>query len=232
MINKITFIFLILTSFSLYSQIGNKTIDKWLNAELTHSEFIKINQQEVIKINDKDYLSAIDLSKIYMNIGLAWYRLNNKDESIKNLEIARKYAQKSLDLKETAEGWRLLADNGSYIMIQKGITYIIRNSGKVHNQALKALELDNNNPRAALINAQGLINTPKALGGNKKEGISILQELATRKDLSNEDLFYINIALTQALKSIKEIESAKSVIKKALRIYPNNTHANDLLKTL
>lgn len=232
MINKIVILCIFSLSVSLYSQNKNEIIDKWLNAEISHSEFIKQCENEIEEVDNINYLSAISLSKLHMNIGLAWFRLNQKDMSIKHLEIAQVYAKKSLDFKETSEGWRLLADNGSYIMIQKGITYIIKNSGKVQKQALKALELDKNNARAALINAQGLINTPKAFGGDKKKGITILKELSGRKDLSKEDLFYISIALSQALKSIKESESAKSVIKDALKIYPKNLHANKLLETL
>ena len=67
-------------------------------------------------------------------------------------------------------------------MLQKGLPYIIQNSGKINDYALKSLEIDSMNSKAHIIVAAGLINAPPIFGGDIKKGISILKNLIIDED--------------------------------------------------
>lgn len=225
-------IILIFISGVLLATEREDVIDNWLNSDISNEEFISLTLNDIKKIEGKTYSDYISLSILNMNIGQAWLNLENKEKSLEYLELSQEQAAKSLEIKETSEGWRLLADTGSFIMLQKGVAYIIQNSGKVQENALKALELDKSNARAALVDAQGLVNAPRIFGGNKKKGLEILTDLTNRTGLSKEDAFYMKIALGEALISNKNKELAKDILLDALKLYPNNKRANELLDSL
>lgn len=223
MIKKAVLVINLLMGFLLFTQSREEVINKWLNSEITHSDFISITIEELTSTTD-----SLEIAELYLNIGQAYYYQEKKEESIEFLEKGMNYAKQSIKEKESSEGWRIIADSGSYIMLQKGLGYIIKNSSKVQDYALKALELDNLNSRASLIDAQGLINAPKVFGGNKKKGISILEEQRKRDDLNREDRFFIEMALTQAYKGNKNPEAALEAINRALQIFPGNIEAQKI----
>lgn len=227
MIKKLIVISFLLTSSLLLSQNREEVINNWLDYKISHKSFIEITLEEIEGSTD-----LLELSKLYLNIGQAYYYLGDKDNSIKFLEKSKELAQDSLKERETSEGWRLVSDCGSYIMLQKGVSYIIKNSAKVQEQAVRALEIDGSNSRASLIDAQGLINAPKIFGGNKKKGIEILEIQSRRDDLNREDSFYIEMALAQAYKGSKNKEQALKAINRALKIFPGNEEAKKVLSQL
>ena len=119
---------------------------------------------------------------------------------------------------ETAEAYRLQADALAEIMLFKGVPYMIKNGGRVQELAEKALELDGDNPVAGIIFAQGRINAPRIFGGNSKEGIGILRELAGRRDLPEYQMYRILTALADA-SADKDPEGAEEFLRKAEAIY-------------
>jgi tetratricopeptide (TPR) repeat protein len=158
-------------------------------------------------------------------MGLADLYLENTDGSILKLEKAQELINSSLSTKESSEAWGLLAESGSYIMLQKGISYIISNSPKVKEYGEKAIALNPNNYRAIVIDAQGLINAPRIFGGDKKRGLENLRKL-TEKPMEKQDKFFVLMALSQSLvQDKKTLDEGIKYAKEALKLYPLNIEA-------
>lgn len=208
-------------------------IDSWLNNEMTHSQFITIlenYEDELPKEKSYQYYHSKSIIKFYK--GRVYFEQNESDKSISQLEECQSLSQKALEIEEKADSWRVMSDAGSLIMIQKGLTYIIANSKKINDYALKSLELDSNNIKASFIVAQGFINAPALFGGNKKKGVKMLNELLTIRSISKETSYYIYITLSKLYMKDKKINEAIESCKAALVIYPGSKKALDLLKEL
>lgn len=207
---------------------------RWLSQKVTGEAAITEIDLLESELNNTNTDEIYYYQKALLNLlkGQIYFDLENRDKSLYYLEKAQKHAQSSLDIKETSDSWRILADAGSYIMLQKGLTYIISHSKDVADQAEKALKLDSFNARASLIDAQGLLNAPRFFGGNKKKGLSILTDLSDRENISQTELFYVLTALTDHHEKEEEWEQALSYCSKALMIFPENRKTGEKLKKL
>jgi len=212
-----------------YESISEKydfIIEKWINSErsdeisLSKLEQLKIELELFDDINDK-YLW---LSKSALVKGMILFFREDKKNSISELKTAQDFAQKSLELSNSSEAWRLLSDAGSFIMLQKSTGYIIANSGKVKEQAEKSIELNRRNARASLIVAQGLLNAPKIFGGDKEKGIRLIEDLIKREDLSYEDRYFIMSALSDAYVALDRDDDAVRNYRMMLSIYPGSMY--------
>ncbi|MGL1891049.1 MAG: hypothetical protein OCD02_05445 [Spirochaetaceae bacterium] len=204
-------------------------VDKWLSSNITDLDFIS-EIENLEKNIDFDDNSGKSISKLY--IGLGYFQAGNKKLSLKALAKGQEYSELALNKKQTSENWRVNAEIGSYIMLQKGVTYIIKNSGKVNKSAQNALDLNPRNARAALIVAQGLINAPALFGGDIKEGIKTLEELTKRNDINKEDLFFIYNSLSDAYEKNKKKDKSIESIKKVLKLFPQNQNLTKKLRSL
>lgn len=233
MIKKITIITLLI--FSLFNLAAAETlidkadivINQWLDNKITNSEFIsEIQRLETTATTIKEK------TIINLYVGLGYFEDENKKQSLKALEEGLKNSEIALQSNNESETWRIDAELRSYTMLQKGISYIIKNSQTVSDNAQKALDLDPKNARASLIVAQGLINAPALFGGDIKKGIKILEELTKRANLKKEDIFFIYTSLSGAYEKNKKKDLAVTAIENALKIYPNNKKAIETLGSL
>lgn len=159
-----------------------------------------------------------------VNLAIGQIRFYREEEklSLDALEKSREEARLAAEGGAGADAWRIQADAGSFIMIQKGVGYIIANSGKVQDQAEKALEMDNSNVRASLIVAQGLINAPAIFGGNKRKGFAEMEALTRKPGLDPEDRFFILMGMGEIYENEKEEDKALAFYRKILDDYPEN----------
>lgn len=235
MIRKITITVILLCSlFSIsaadtFFEESTNTVESWLNNTITDMELISDFERIGTTIESNEYHKK-SLTQLY--IGLAYFEYGDKKLSLKALENAQEQSELALMEGKTSENWRVDAEIKSYIMLQKGISYIIKNSNKVSDNAQKALDLDPANARASLIVAQGLINAPALFGGNIKKGIKTLENLTTRDDLKREDIFFIYKSLGDAYKKSKKRENAIKAFEKALEIFPKNQEISEELRSL
>ena len=217
--------------FPAYSEIERDLSDSfenavmsWINEEMTEERTIvelnmldsKLNQL----INEKDMLYW--KAKTALLRGQILFQLEQPEESIIELEKSKVLAMDAMEFEETDDLWRIISDAGSIIMLQKGVGYIIANSGKVQEQAEKALEMNPDNARAGLIVAQGLMNAPALFGGNKRKGLEQLQMLSKRTDLSEEDRYFIMMSLSDAYILMKKNNDAIRNYRMILAFYPGN----------
>ncbi len=221
MLKKIVLITILLLSGNLFSGEYTNLKDLWLNNQIDHITFIS-KSTELISSSS---FNNLEQARIYIDMGLADFYLENADESILKLEKAQELIIKNLEIRESSEAWGLLAESGSYIMLQKGLSYIISNSPKVKEYGEKAIALNPNNYRAIVIDAQGLINAPKIFGGDKKRGIENLRQLL-ENPMDKQDKFFVLMALSQSLVQDKKTrEEGIKYAKEALKLYPSNIEA-------
>ncbi len=219
------------TTLDLYSGI-TPLINNWLDNNISHNEFVKqINETEIHNDNNSDehyYQKALlDLYK-----GQAYFFEEDSAKSVKSLESAISNAEKAISISEKSDYWRVIADSQSFIMLQKGMSYIIKNSKFVSKNAEKALIIDKNNSKASLIFAQGLVNAPALFGGDIKRGIKILEGLSKLNNKSKEERFNVLRSLSMAYDKKKKKGLAIETAIEALKIYPNNIEAKKSLASL
>jgi hypothetical protein len=230
MIKKMIIILLIVIAPQLYAaEPGNlsgeyhELIDSWLNDEIESdhvSSEINLLEAELLK-KSETWENLYWLARISLIQGQIHYENKEKELSLEALDRSQKFLNQSLAIHEHSDSWRIMSEVSSLIMIQKGFIYIIFNFSKSQDQAKASLELDPNNTRASLTIAQFLINAPGIAGGNLKKGIKLLEEQSLRKDLIDEDQFFIFLTLSEALAKKKRNEEAAVARQKALDIYPN-----------
>ncbi|MBN2657377.1 MAG: hypothetical protein JXR86_09975 [Spirochaetales bacterium] len=165
------------------------------------------------------------IARVSLAVGQIRYYRDEEELSLDALEKSRDLAGEAAAGGAGAGAWRIQSEAGSLIMIQKGVGYIITHSGRVQEQAEKALSLDSGNVRAALIVAQGLINAPALFGGNRRKGLADLEALSLRTGLSPEERFFVLMALGEIFARDKEGEKALGYFRKILESYPQNSLA-------
>lgn len=171
-------------------------------------------------------------ARISLILGQLNYFTERGDQSLVWLEKSRTLAERLTEMENRADDWRILSDAGSFLMIQKRLGYIIANSPKVQKQAEQALSLDSTNARASLIVAQGLMNAPPIFGGDKKKGVEEMEKLSRRNELSDEDRFYILMALAEAYGKVKNKDLEINTYQRILELYPGNELAVEKYKDL
>lgn len=207
-------------------------VDIWLNNQISDRQILLFLEDEEEKLTtETTYDTLYNRSLINLYRGLLYFYNEEKEKSITYLERAIEYGERANKLKEASDNWRVISEAGSYLMLQKGVPYIIKHSKTVNDNALKALSLDRNNYKAAIIVANGLINAPKLFGGDKKKGIAILEGLTTENS-TKEIQFSKLYSLSVGYKLSKKRTEALKYVKEALKIYPQNKQANELLLTL
>ena len=210
--------------------------------------FLEFLKKELDSRNLKTNIVKVDKPCIQIGIK-GTYKLNSKsrklpalhyeflfdektESSLNELEACQELITKSLSYGDFSDGWRVMSEAGSYIMLQKGLGYIIANSKDVEKQAEKSVELESDNARALLIVAQGLINAPAIFGGNKKKGMAMMETLNLRRDIIDEDQYFIQMALSDVYKSNKRVADAIQIYNQLLNQYPFNEYIMKKLKEL
>ena len=217
-----------------YTDFLQNPFDLWLNNEMS-SEYL-IEKMDALEVSlDKEspnWKTKYWQAKAALIKGQILFETGQKKLSLSELERSQSLSMESIAKKDNSDSWRLMADAGSYIMLQKGMFYIMGNSSKVQDQAEMALELDPLNARASLIIAQYLTNAPKIAGGNITEGIEIFENLTKRYDLIDEDSFYIFMGLSEAMKKNDQIDESIRACRMALSYFPENEYGKDHLASL
>lgn len=205
----------------------------WLNRELTDSETTirLINLEKDISAEftgfEEYYLSA----KTALFKGMILFYSENQSESIPILEKSKNFALKAASIKNDSDAWRVAAEAGSMVMVQKGLPYIIKNAGKIQDYIDQALEFNPDNARAAVLNAQAYINAPAIFGGDAGKGITILEDIL-KNNMPDEDRFFALFYLSTAYDKKRKPEMALAAAEKAKKIFPENPQIFELMKEL
>jgi hypothetical protein len=230
--------FLSLSAFSLSADEAEREylhlMERWIRGEendtLILNGFSNLENKldNLVPSNNRFYWK----SRVLLITGQIHFYEGREDDSLETLEKSREWAFRSIESGGGSDSWRILSEAGSYIMIQKGVGYIIANSADIQEQAERSLELDGANARAGLIVAQGLVNAPALFGGNKKKGIADLEALNRRSGLSMEDRFFLSLALAENYENVRKKEEARSIYTRLAGQYPGNSIVREKLSDL
>ena len=146
------------------------------------------------------------------------------------LENAMEMARESLNLYESADCYRVLADAGAAWMVTKGLVGIIKMAPNVKKWSDKAIAINSDNALAAVISSQGQIHAPKSSGGDPRKAVRRLTELISRTDLDNVERFRACSVLVQAHKKLKENDKSAYYCEEARSIFPNNPFLEQLCR--
>jgi len=137
-----------------------------------------------------------------------------------------------------ARAYLLEAEARAEIMLFKGVGFIIKNGSLVQELAEKTLELDPDNPEALVIYAQGRINAPRLFGGNRKEGLEVLERLWQRRpggregpEMSIQQAYRVAVSLGETLAKSNPREAA-GYFRAALSLAPDSPRARAGLENL
>lgn len=137
-----------------------------------------------------------------------------------------------------AAAYLLEAEARAEIMLFKGVGFIIKNGSRVQELAEKTLDLDPDNPEALVIYAQGRINAPRLFGGNRKEGLEILERLWQRRpggregpEMSVQQAYRVAVSLGETLAKPDPVAAAR-YFRAALALAPDSPRARAGLESL
>jgi len=214
----------------LYNEIMLSWIEGEKNDFQTFSRFRDL-ESELENLADP-VMEHYWLARVNLAVGQIRFYREEEVLSLTALEKSRDLARRAAEGGVGADALRIQSDAGSFIMVQKGVGYIIANSGEVRDLAEESLSLDEGNVRAALIVAQGLINAPAIFGGNKRKGMTDLLALSRRPGLSPEDYFFLLMGLAEVYEGEKETDEALEIYKRLLLRYPENPLVKNRIDSL
>jgi tetratricopeptide (TPR) repeat protein len=171
-------------------------------------------------------LSGVDMylafSRCEYLMGISFKAAGRDSEAAVYFEQGIEWAEQSLAICPTSEGYLLLGTNISFLCEVRR-SYGLRNFGRIEENAERALELDPNNLMAKHLIASKYIVAPWPFATVRK-GAAILEEIIRQdyQSLDNEDLFALYLLLEAACLKQKKNQEAQMWRERAAAIYPGN----------
>ena len=181
---------------------------------------------EQIFVGVEKYLA---LSRCEALMGVTFKAAGRDNEAATYFEQGIIWAENSLAINPTSEGYLLLGTNISFLCEVRPL-YGLRNIGKIEENATKALELDPNNLMAQHLLASRYIFAPWPFS-NVRRGVAILDEITSQnyQDLDKDDLFSLYILLEAACLKQRNNHEAQIWRDRAAAIYPGNNFISLLM---
>jgi tetratricopeptide (TPR) repeat protein len=173
----------------------------------------------------------IALSRCAYLAGVTFQTEGRKNEAAAYYEQGIAWAEDSISLRPTSEGYQYLAANIALSCWVKPRSYALANIGKVEDNVEKALALNPQNLAAQYIIAAKYIQAPWPVG-NMKRGTSLLREIINRDidSLEKEDAVNIYLAMAVVCKYEKKTDEEEIWQGRALALYPTNRFRETLLR--
>jgi len=162
-------------------------------------------------------------------MGIALRSENKKNEAASFFEQGIIWAQESISILPTSEGYWLLGLNISFLCEMKTV-YALANYKKIEENARKALDLDPGNLMAKHLIAAFYICAPWPVSDIRK-GMSLLEEILQQNysSLDWEDQFNLFLILHVACLKLKRNQEAEIWRAGCEAIYPTNNFIKLLL---
>ena len=168
------------------------------------------------------------LSRCEYMMGRAYQYEEKNENAGKHYEAGMSWAEKALAEKESAEAWKMLAENLSQLCAVRPASFAIANGLKIEKYSKNALGLDKRNAAAQIMIAARWVYAPSPFHNHKK-GIEMMRAVTTEADMHKDDEFNVYLAIGYALIQQKKFNEAKPWLSKSLEIYPSNKYARKLL---
>jgi len=170
------------------------------------------------------------LSRCEYLMGLSFRVEGRNSEAAAYFEQGIAWAEDSLELRLTSEGYRLLGVNITFLCEVRR-SYGLKNFGKIEENANKALELDPHNLAARYLIAAFYVAASWPIG-NARKGLTLLEEITGQNYLSmdKEDQFTLYLMLEAACIKQKKKQEAQIWHEKGAAIYPTNNFISLLIK--
>jgi tetratricopeptide (TPR) repeat protein len=150
----------------------------------------------------------------------------DKNAAEKKFTLSQDTVNKSLSIRETSDGLRLLDETYQQLMNFKGFFYQAAHGAQLKSIPDKAISLDPDNSRAYTDLSIFYLYSPAFAGGSTDEAQRLLN-IALTKAGSDADRFLAYMWLGETFIVRKSKADAADAIGKARAIYPENAWAKD-----
>jgi tetratricopeptide (TPR) repeat protein len=138
------------------------------------------------------------------------------------LEASIAAARASLQVEETSEGYRVLADGHNQLLKTRGRAYKVLNFRAARSMVDQAVALDGDNPLAHVTAAGYYLSAPRIAGGDVLRGLEHV-EAAARLNADNRYVsFMVAVWTAWGEAETGNPESARRALARAEAIYPDN----------
>jgi tetratricopeptide (TPR) repeat protein len=171
---------------------------------------------------DTPALQSYSRGRAYLLHGTYHNSQQDKRKAAGELKEAIEHAETALQIEEFSEGYRLLADAHSQMMMARGILYMARHGDTSRSAAFRSLELDPTNPRAHISVAGYYLNAPAIAGGDPEKGIETLQRGISLEKGGPSERFLMYLWLAEAHQDLGMSAEALRYLGEARRIFPES----------
>jgi tetratricopeptide (TPR) repeat protein len=173
----------------------------------------------------------ITLSRCAYLAGITFQAEGRKNEAAAYYDQGIAWAEDSLSIRPTSEGYQYLAANIALSCWVKPLSYAMANVSKIEENAQKALVLNPQNWAAHYIIAVKYIQALWPVG-NLKRGANLLREIISHDlgSLEREDLCNIYLAMAVVCQKEKKTDEERIWQERALALYPTNRFRETLLR--
>jgi tetratricopeptide (TPR) repeat protein len=168
------------------------------------------------------------LSRCEYMMGRAYQYEERKSEAASRYSDGISYAEKALEINESAQAWQMLAENISQSCAVRSVSYAMSNGLKVEKYAKNALVIDAQNAAAQIMIAARWVYAPSPFH-NYKKGIEMMSAIPDESVMQKDDTFNVYLGIGYAYLQQKNKTQARTWITKALEVYPSNKYARSLL---
>jgi tetratricopeptide (TPR) repeat protein len=169
------------------------------------------------------------LSRCEYMMGRAYQYEERKEDAAARYAGGMSWAEKALEETESAEAWRMLAENISQLCAVRPAAWAIANGLKVEQYAKKALALNGRSAAAQYLIAARWVFAPAPFH-NLKKGIEMMEAILSGGDMDKDDRFNVYSAIGYAYARQKKYGEARPWFLKSLEVYPTNKYVKSLLE--
>jgi tetratricopeptide (TPR) repeat protein len=201
------------------------------NSSITQIVRLYVAAREEIEQNLFGAEMYIALSRCAYLAGVIFQAEGRKNEAAVYYDQGIAWAEDSIAIKPTSEGYQYLAANLALSCWVKPLSYALANHGKIDKNVQRALTLNPHNLAAKYIIAAKYIQAPWPVG-NVKRGASLLREIINQdlSSLEQEDVVNIYLAMAVVCKKENKYEEERNWQGQALAMYPTNRFRETLLQ--
>jgi len=212
-----------------YIPLREAVYEQVLPADSVYQTYYNVSTRA--KTSLTGYEQNMILSRCEYMMGRAYLFEERKNEASAHFESGMDYAQKALDIHETAEAWVMLSENLSQNIASRSVFYAMANGLNVEKFAKNALSISPRNAAAQYLIAARWVYAPSPFN-NLRRGIEMMTAIQTDGDMGKDDMFNVYSAIGYAYIQQRNHTQARIWLNRSLEIYPTNKYVRSLLTDL